>query len=551
MIKPLHEPGIAAGAAVGVLLTTALISILYAGWRLFSLPFVPFDIFDWMSRVLPGSIISFGIGTMVAIIRAVHVGPTASTAKVVEQATGIVILLIAGAVIGVLFFAIMRAVHRRYACVVGTGLGLLVGIAGMLVSSRIGHVSSGSSLAKAIWILFLFLCWGAAFAWVYQRLLTVSKVAAISEQRREELAQFAPGHVERINRRNFLIRLAGAAATITVSGAVIGAVSGRHQNTSSSELSERWSTHNPLPNEEASVTPAPGTRPEYTSLEKHYRIDINTIAPSVDEHTWKLHVQGLVEQPLALSLEDIRSYIPIHQFITLACISNPVAGDLIGTTRWTGVSLKRLISDFKLKKNATHIKIQSADGFYEIVPIETIMSDDRIMLAYAWDGVPLLREHGFPLRIYIPDLYGMKQPKWIDSIEVTDHWEPGYWVVRGWDEVARMKATSVIDTIHVNANDAHSDQRQRVVIGGIAHAGARGISKVELQVDDGPWQQAAVRTPLSDLTWIIWRYEWPFEAGNHTFTVRCSDGNSQLQISLPSPPEPSGATGLHRKTKSL
>jgi DMSO/TMAO reductase YedYZ molybdopterin-dependent catalytic subunit len=130
----------------------------------------------------------------------------------------------------------------------------------------------------------------------------------------------------------------------------------------------------------------------------------------------------------------------MHQFVTLSCISNPVGGDLTGTTRWTGVSLQRLLPDLRLAPNATHLKIRSADGFYEIVPLEVITSDKRVMLTYAWDGVPLPREHGFPLRIYLPGLYGMKQPKWIESIEATDHWEPGYWVVRGWDKVARMKA---------------------------------------------------------------------------------------------------------------
>ena len=158
----------------------------------------------------------------------------------------------------------------------------------------------------------------------------------------------------------------------------------------------------------------------------------------------------MVEQPSELTLEEIRNYEPLEQFITLSCISNPVAGDLIGTTRWTGVSLKRMLKNLNLKSNATHLKIRSADGFYETISLDAINSDDRIMLTYAWDGVPLLTEHGFPLRIYIPDRHGMKQPKWIVSIEATDHPEDGYWVTRGWDREAHMKATSVIDTVAVN-----------------------------------------------------------------------------------------------------
>jgi DMSO/TMAO reductase YedYZ molybdopterin-dependent catalytic subunit len=200
-----------------------------------------------------------------------------------------------------------------------------------------------------------------------------------------------------------------------------------------------------------------------------------------------------------------------------------------------------------LKPEATHLKIRSADGFFEVVPLEMVKADERVMLTYAWDGAPLLAEHGFPLRIYIPNLYGMKQPKWIESIEATDHWEQGYWVERGWDAQARMKATSVIDTVAVDMMIVQADESTLVPIGGIAHAGARGVTKVEVQVDGGEWREAKLRTPLSDLTWVIWRYDWPFQKGRHTFTVRCYDGDGAPQIVEETPPAPSGASGLHSK----
>jgi hypothetical protein len=163
----------------------------------------------------------------------------------------------------------------------------------------------------------------------------------------------------------------------------------------------------------------------------------------------------------------------------------------------------------------------------------------------------LLTEHGFPLRIYIPDRYGMKQPKWIESIEAIDHAEDGYWVTRGWDREARMKATSVIDAVAVDMMIGQATPDTRIPVGGIAHAGARGISKVEVQVDGGEWRAAQLRTPLSDRTWVIWRYDWPFEKGKHTFTVRCFDGNGAPQILQEAPPHPSGASGLHSKSSML
>jgi DMSO/TMAO reductase YedYZ molybdopterin-dependent catalytic subunit len=240
------------------------------------------------------------------------------------------------------------------------------------------------------------------------------------------------------------------AGVITVIAAAVGKVSARRVAVASGGGGERWSANHPLPNAGATVQPAPGTRPELTPVSQHYRIDINTSPPSIPEATWRLKIHGLVARPLEWTLADLRARPTVHQFITLSCISNTVGGDLTGTTRWSGVSLQQVLPELGLHAMATHLKIHSADGFYEVVALDTIREDGRVMLAYAWDGLPLPENHGFPLRIYIPDRYGMKQPKWIESIEAIDHWEPGYWVVRGWDREARMKATSVIDTVATN-----------------------------------------------------------------------------------------------------
>jgi len=542
------RPGILVGSLVGAMLTAALIAIFYAAWKLTGLPFVPFDIFDWLTRVLPGRVIASGIDRMVTVIRALNLGPTAVVAKMVEQAMGVAGLFITGVMGGAVLFGIVRALRGRYAYPLGLALGAAVGVPVLLISHSLARTAGAAPAAGALWILVAFLAWGAAFGWVYQRLLAAGGAAGVSV----EPASVAQPSVERVNRRRFLIRLGGATAAITVVGAVVGTLSeSQRRRQVVAAGAERWSAAHALPNVDSAVQPGPGTRPEYTPLERHYRIDINTVPPRINERQWRLKIDGLVEKPLTLTLDDLRQYEPMHQFITLSCISNPVGGDLIGTTRWTGVSLQRLLPDLGLRPGVTDLKIRSADGFYEFVPLATIRSDERVMLVYAWDGVPLLAEHGFPLRIYIPDVYGMKQPKWIESIEATDHWEPGYWVVRGWDKVASMKATSVIDTVAVDMTIINANRRTLVPIGGIAHAGARGISRVEVQVDDGPWQPAMLRTPLSRLTWVIWRYDWSFQPGEHTFTVRCADGDGTPQIVTPSPPAPSGATGLHSSRQRL
>jgi DMSO/TMAO reductase YedYZ molybdopterin-dependent catalytic subunit len=542
------RPGLVTGALVAAMLTASLIAVFYLAWKVAGLPFVPFDVFDWMTRILPGQVLAVGIGAMVTVIRALNLGPTAAAAKAAEQAMGIAGMFFTGIIAGTILFSVIRALRGRYTCSLGLALGIAMGLPAELISQRVGQTASTGPWLSAVWVLGAVLLWGATLGWADQRLLAVAGRVPPAKP----VGQPDGGKtVERIDRRRFLVRLGGATAVITVIGAVVGELSEVRRKVLSSARTKNvlWSSTHPLPNADAAVKLVPGTRPEFTPLERHYRIDINTIASAIDPQQWRLNIDGLVEKPLALTLEDLQRFEPIHQFITLSCISNPVGGDLIGTTRWTGVSLVRLLPDLRLQTGATHLKIRAADGFYEVVSLETIRSDERVMLTYAWDGVPLLPEHGFPLRIYIPDLYGMKQPKWIESIEAMDHWEPGFWVIRGWDSVARMKATSVVDTVAVDMTIINADHRRLVPIAGIAHAGARGISKVELKVDDGPWQDTALRTPLSPLTWVIWRYEWPFDPGKHTFTVRCYDGNGVPQIATPSPVEPSGAAGLYSKTE--
>ena len=536
------QPGLLTGLLVSAMLTASLISVFYLAWKAAGLPFVPYDVFDWMTRILPGQVLAVGIGAMVTVIRALNFGPTAAGAKTAEHGMAIAGIFFANLIAGTILFSIIRALRGRYARTLGFAFGIAVGVPLVLISHQVGQTASTGPALSAVWVLVAVLFWGATLGWAYQHLLAGG--GTVAKHAREDT-------VERIDRRRFLVRLGGATAAVTVIGAVVGELSEAERKRISTTTWKDllWSSTHQLPNADAAVKPVPGTRPEYTPLERHYRIDIDAIPPVIDPQQWRLRIDGLVEKPLALTLDELQRFESMHQFVTLSCISNPVGGDLIGTTRWTGVGLQRLLPSLRLQAGATHLKIRAADGFYEVVSLETIRSDERVMLTYAWDGVPLLPEHGFPLRIYIPDLYGMKQPKWIESIEVTDHWEPGFWVDRGWDKDARMKATSVIDTIAVDMTIINADHSRLVPIGGIAHAGARGISRVELQMDDGPWKEAALRTPLSDLTWVVWRYLWPFEHGNHTFKVRCYEGDGAPQIATPSPVEPAGATGLYTRTE--
>ena len=212
------------------------------------------------------------------------------------------------------------------------------------------------------------------------------------------------------------------------------------------------------------------------------------------------------------------------------------------------------MSDFldlvKPQADAVALKITGADNFDEYVMLDVINADDRIMFAYEWDDQPLKQKHGFPLRIYIPDRYGMKQPKWIESIEFVDAWQEGYWVRRGWSVEAMVNPTSVVDTV---ATDAilKDDAGYVVPIGGIAYAGAKRISRVEVSINDGDWQEAKLRMPLSELTWVLWRFDWRFQEGEYRFAVRAYDGDGNLQSLESRGTRPDGATGVHSKKASM
>ena len=539
---------IGTGALSGALLAAPLIGVMYLADKLAGLPFVPFDLFDWIARVLPGPVITFGIDLMIDAMRLVGVS-VAETAKTAERALAILQFFFMGVVGGALFFAVVRFRGAPPNLLTGLVVGALVGLPMIAISIAIGG-SDVEPILVVLWLAILFLGWGAALRETYVRLNPHKVVPEPSEGE--------VGAAQSIDRRKFLVLMGGAAAVITVASSGIGnllAEAARREleeeRAASMAHQSQGSARSPFPNAGDPVMLAPGTRPEYTPLKDHYKVFLRLEPTVIDGETWSLPISGLVDNTVSLTLDDIRNnYEPRDQYVTLSCISGRIGTDLISTTQWTGVSVQDILADVKPSKDARYLNITSGDGFHETVDLDLIASDERIMLAYAWDGNPIPIDHGFPLRIWLPDRYGMKQPKWITGIEVVKDYKEGYWVKRGWDEIAQVKATAVIDTV---AKDAiyESDGRQLVPVGGIAFAGARGVSKVEVRVDGGPWEQARLRAPLSETTWVIWRYDWPFVAGTHRFEVRCAEGDGTPQIEEEQGNRPSGATGIHTRGAKL
>ena len=536
------------GALAGVLLVAPMIAIMYVADKWIDLSFPPFDVFDWIARILPGSVITFGIDLMIDVLRLIG-DADADTAKTAEQAIAILLFLVGGVVATIVVFALVEQWERlRIWPNLGYPIGAIAGIPVALVTAYIAQ-SSVNPIWIFLWTLLLFLAWGAAAVRVAgQTLVTPRSTVALDSEPGDSAS------VQVLGRRKFLIVLGGATATITVAGSGVGRMLSVAESRAR-EMETKIPGGGPmieLPNEDAPVKPALGTRPEYTAVRDHYKVFIRSEPTLIDGATWALPITGLVANPLTLTLEDIMSrYKARSEFVTLSCISNRIGGDLISTTYWTGASLQEILADVEPTSEARYLFITSGDGFYETVDLNFVAQDNRIMLAYAWDGRPIPFDHGFPLRIWLPDRYGMKQPKWITGIEVIGEYRPGYWVERDWDAVARVRTTSVIDTVAVDSHITEGGQKL-VPIGGIAFAGVRGISKVEIQVDgEGPWYEAQLREPLSEATWVIWRYDWPFSDGSHTLEVRCVEADGTPQIEDTNSPRPSGATGLHSKSAQV
>lgn len=290
----------------------------------------------------------------------------------------------------------------------------------------------------------------------------------------------------------------------------------------------------------------PGMPPEITPNKDFYIVSKNFIDPSVDETGWTLEVGGLVERPLSFTYADVLNRPWTQMTSTMECISNPVGGDYISTAVWEGFSLRDLLNEAGVMPGVVELELHAADDYVESLTLDEAMSE-HAMVVHTMNGEPLPVLHGFPLRLIIPGLYGMKSVKWLTRINLIDKDAQGYWQEREWVDHAPVKTMSKIST-PVDGQKVDIDKPRNV--GGVAFSGVRGISKVEVSLDGGEtWQEAELSEPLSPLTWRLWKV--PLEMtgpGSIRLVVRATDGAGELQTSEEVDILPSGSTGWHRIT---
>ena len=281
-----------------------------------------------------------------------------------------------------------------------------------------------------------------------------------------------------------------------------------------------------------------------TPASDFYRIDTALDYPRVRADTWKLRIHGMVENPVEYTYAELLARPQVERAVTLTCVSNEVGGNLIGNAVWEGVLLRDLLHEARPTSGAQQVATTSVDGFTAGFPLDVGLDPHRdSLLAFGMNGRPLPLPHGFPARLVVPGLYGyVSATKWISDIELTT-WDgfDGYWVDEGWSKLGPIKTESRID---VPRGDVRAG---RVAVAGVAWAQHRGIAKVEVQVDNGPWNEARLGEVVSRDTWRQWVWIWDASPGDHVLTVRATDGTGKTQTAAYADPAPSGATGWHQR----
>ncbi len=471
------------------------------------MPFVADSLGQAIIDVLPGWI-------SIPLIDALH-----QWAKILLVVGVIALFLIDGAATGVL----AASPRRRTAAVVS--VGLLPWVAAFVLARLFSplRIEPVTSLIDAAVGAAVFL---AALAFILPSAL----------DRSTDKGPASPG------RRRALLGTAAIAAAVAIVSLPLSRIaavgSGGLGNITSA--ARRLRTRADIPAADPAIDALPGITPRITANEEHYVVDTTLVKPRVLIDEWRLDIKGLVESPFSLTYDQLLDLEAVEQVHTLECISNYVGGDLISTALWTGVPLRDLLGRAQVKSGAYDVAFTSVDGYTDSIPIAKAM-EDRTLVAYLMNGKTVPQDHGYPARMLVPNIYGMKNVKWIRTIEVVNYDFIGYWQQQGWSDAAPINTNARIDLPSRNIRWTGG----AVTVAGIAFAGARGISKVELSSDGAKsWGLAMLEAPVGPLSWRRWTYAWtPNGAGPARLIVRATDGTGNTETPVGRPPYPDGATG--------
>jgi DMSO/TMAO reductase YedYZ molybdopterin-dependent catalytic subunit len=346
-----------------------------------------------------------------------------------------------------------------------------------------------------------------------------------------------------VDRRRFLLLTGGGAAL-----AVLAGVGSRLGSAATSSIAAvRAALHLPAPVSRVTVPAGADLHlkdlsPLFTPNADFYRVDTALTVPTVDPAGWSLIVDGMVESRVELTFKDLLAMGLREYAITLTCVSNQVGGNLVGNARWLGVPVREVLARARPRRGADMVLSRSVDGFTAGTPLTALTDPGRdAILAVGMNGEPLPLEHGFPVRMVVPGLYGyVSATKWLTELKVTTFAaDQAYWTPRGYSEKAPIKLSSRIDTPRIDRPLSAGPTK----IAGVAWAQTVGIRKVEVQIDGGPWQEATLAAAVNADTWVQWSLDWDATSGSHTLAVRVTDRAGRLQEEKRTPIAPNGSTG--------
>jgi DMSO/TMAO reductase YedYZ molybdopterin-dependent catalytic subunit len=435
------------------------------------------------------------------------------------------LVLLSGMAVFLLVVAAVAGLLSRRSPVPGTVLAVLLGgaaIAAVFSRTDLGQLAVLAPAASLV-----------AGVMVFRRL------HAAALRTRES------GGAEGIERRRFLQGTVGVAVGAGIAG-LGGQLIGTRVDVEGSRatVTRRLAKYRDQTTVAGSDFAQDGTPTYLTRNENFYRIDTALAVPRLTAEDWSLRIHGMVERELTLTFDDVMAMDLITRTVTLTCVSDEVGGPYISTAQFTGVLLRDLLAKVGVKAGADQVFSTSTDGYTAGSPLDVIMDPGRnAMLAVGMNGEALPPEHGFPARLVVPGLYGyVSATKWVTDIELTTFAaKTQYWVPRGYSAKAPIKTESRIDS----PRGLGSVPAGKVVVAGIAWAQTKGIAKVEVQLDDGPWQEADLAVQPTKEAWRMWRRTFDVRPGRHTVVVRATDGTGYTQTMDVADAVPDGATGLH------
>jgi DMSO/TMAO reductase YedYZ molybdopterin-dependent catalytic subunit len=529
-----RQPPVLLSLCVGALALVGAIGLWWAGYSAGVTTFPPFDLADRMIRAAPGDVAIWAIANL------------QFAARNLALIGGLALFIGFGAVAGL-------SIRNTPGPLTGVVIAVVLAVASVSLA-LLNNTTSGvlSSLGLLIWFgLTLGGPLALAGAWIERVAVSLNDdspdwLELNGNRTRREVLRHAliagvllggGGWVA-----GALLRNAGVGAPATSDG--VGLDNRRAELVVETGSPEPLPTPIPATSLPAGFDSPAGVRTRNTSNDDFYVIDISTRKPAIPDNTWKLTVHGLVDQPVELSYIDLLNMPALEMDGTLMCISFTYGNDLISSTRWTGVPLRDVLQLTGIKDSAVDLILRGAGGYSDSIPVAKAL-ESQTLLAYGMNGETLPRDHGYPCRLFVPNIYGEKNVKWLQEIEVVDYDYKGYWQERGWSDEAVINTIAVIDTPSgtiTPAADGH------VPVGGVTFAGSRGVQTVRLRVNDGDWVETELEAYDPELLWQRWRYDWSPEPGEYDLEVQAVDGNGVEQETMRRDVFPDGMTGLHTVT---